>query len=133
MKRDNNFAKTKIVGTIGPGSNSIPILELLIKAGMDIARLNCSHSGPQELSENIAAIQAASRNTGQPVAILADLGGPKIRLGHLKSDVPVETGQSVVLTSDPLYSGDDKLPAGYPELANDLVVGKPDTDRRRAH
>ena len=53
MNRDKNFAKTKIVATIGPGSNNVPMLEQLIRAGMDIARLNCSHAGPQELGENI--------------------------------------------------------------------------------
>ncbi len=123
MNRDKNFAKTKIVATIGPGSNNVPMLEQLIRAGMDIARLNCSHAGPQELGENIKAILAASRNTGQPIAILADLGGPKIRLGDLSSDVAVETGQSIILTADPEYSGEDKIPAGYPELASDLEAG----------
>ncbi len=123
MKRDINFARTKIIGTLGPASHSSEILTKMISAGLDVVRLNCSHSNTEELEQSIKLVQMVSSACENPVAILADLGGPKIRLANIPDDIPVKTGQIITLTADSNYKGTDKIPAGYPELAKDLKTG----------
>jgi pyruvate kinase len=81
--------KTKLVCTIGPASNSPLMLEQLMNAGMNIARLNFSHGDFQVHGEVIRRIRQAAERTGRPVAIMADLPGPKIRIGSLAAE-PVE-------------------------------------------
>ena len=123
MERNTQFSRTKIIGTVGPASADPKILEGMINAGLDVVRLNCSHSDPDELAVLIAAVQEASKGAAEPVALLADLGGPKIRLASLAADVPVAQGDEITLTADPDYQGNDKLIAGYPDLAEDVKVG----------
>ncbi len=123
MKRDIHFARTKIIGTIGPASENPEVLRQMISAGLDVVRLNCSHSTSADLDRFIRLIRKVSSDCGEPVSILADLGGPKIRLAELPEDVPVKTGDTITLTTDINYKGRDKLPAGYPELAEDLEPG----------
>jgi pyruvate kinase len=123
MKRDIHFARTKIIGTLGPASHNPEVLTRMISAGLDVVRLNCSHSGPEELEQSIRLVRDVSESCSNPVSILADLGGPKIRLAKLPADIPVTTGQIITLTADGDYKGTDKIPAGYPELAEDLKKG----------
>src|SRR5437016_13983424 len=75
--------KTKIVATIGPASESPEMLTRLIRAGMNVARLNFSHGTPSEHAQAIRRIRDAARETGRRVAIMADLPGPKLRLGKI--------------------------------------------------
>jgi len=75
--------KTKIVGTIGPASESPEVLEALIRAGVDIARLNFSHGDFSGHAQVIERIRAAAKQTGRNVSIMADLPGPKMRLGKI--------------------------------------------------
>lgn len=84
MTLPNN--KTKIVATIGPASNSPEMLESLIRAGMNIARLNFSHGSFDQHAEVVTRIRTAAKNTGRRVAIMADLPGPKMRLGTIEAD-----------------------------------------------
>jgi pyruvate kinase len=77
------FSKTKIVATVGPASDGPVQLEALIATGVDVFRLNMAHGNRQQQSARLAAIREASRQVGQPVAVLADLAGPKMRLGEL--------------------------------------------------
>ncbi|GAB4268962.1 MAG: pyruvate kinase [Deferrisomatales bacterium] len=91
--------KTKIVCTIGPASRSPQVLEALLRTGMNVARLNFSHGGFADHAEVIGALRAASRATGRRVAILADLPGPKIRIGSLAEEpVELEPGRPFTLT-----------------------------------
>ena len=76
-------SQTKIVATIGPASSSEEKLVELLQAGVDVFRLNMAHGGPKEQEARLAAIRAASQTVGRPVAVLADLAGPKIRLGEI--------------------------------------------------
>jgi pyruvate kinase len=93
--------KTKIVATIGPASNSPEMLERLIRSGMNIARLNFSHGNFDQHAQNIARIRTASSNTKRRVAIMADLPGPKMRLGTLDPDpIHLEPGHNFTLTSE---------------------------------
>ena len=123
MKRNTHFARTKIIGTLGPASADPDTLAGMIDAGLDVVRLNCSHSDPEELARMIDAVREASEAQGEPVGLLADLGGPKIRLASLPTDVPISQGDEIVLTADPGYQGKDKLIAGYPDLAEEVEPG----------
>lgn len=92
--------KTKIVATIGPSSESPDVVERLIQAGMDIARLNFSHGDFASHARRIATLRNAERSTGKRIAIMADLPGPKIRLGRFETDVvELKSGDTFTLTT----------------------------------
>ncbi|HNQ02538.1 MAG TPA: pyruvate kinase, partial [Syntrophales bacterium] len=92
--------KTKIICTIGPASESLEILEKMIRAGMDVARLNFSHGDYERHRRVIGNVRAAARAAGRRVAILGDLPGPKIRIGKLdREPVELHAGQSFTLTT----------------------------------
>jgi len=92
--------KTKIVCTIGPASESQHVMEQMILAGMNVARLNFSHGDFESHKRVIDTLRSASRATGRRLAIMADLSGPKMRIGRLKEE-PVEliAGESFTLTT----------------------------------
>lgn len=93
--------KTKIVCTIGPACESPEMLEKMILAGMNVARLNFSHGDFDSHREIIGRVRKASESTGRRVAIMADLPGPKIRIGRI-ADEPIElkTGDRITLTTE---------------------------------
>src|SRR5215469_2355227 len=95
------FRHSKIVCTIGTASRSPRVIERLLRAGMDVARMNFSHSSHTDHAHSIAMIRAAAVKQQKPVAILADLQGPKIRTGPLAGGSPVllRTGQRFVITT----------------------------------
>jgi len=87
--------KTKIVCTIGPASESREVMEEMIRAGMDVARLNFSHGDFASHEKTIKNLRAASKATGNRLAIMADLPGPKMRIGHFaKEPVELKIGES---------------------------------------
>ncbi len=93
--------KTKIVATIGPASQSPEMLERLIRAGLNIARLNFSHGSFEGHGEVISRIRAAAKVVGRRVAIMADLPGPKMRLGTISPEpITLEPGAPFILTSE---------------------------------
>ena len=91
--------KTKIVATIGPASESPEMLERLIRAGLNIARLNFSHGDFAGHAERIARIRAAEKATGRRVAIMADLPGPKMRVGKIEPE-PIQLLPGETLHAD---------------------------------
>ncbi|MBI3405074.1 MAG: pyruvate kinase, partial [Acidobacteria bacterium] len=93
--------RAKIVCTLGPASNSLEMIDRLMRAGMDVARLNFSHGSHADHARTIAHIRAASFKLERPTSILADLQGPKIRTGKLTGGKPVllRTGQKFTITS----------------------------------
>ena len=95
------FRHSKIVCTIGPASRSPRIIERLLHAGMDVARLNFSHSSHADHAQSIALLRAAAIKQQKPIAVLADLQGPKIRTGPLAGGSPVllRSGQRFVITT----------------------------------
>lgn len=117
--------RTKIVGTIGPASNSIETLEALIRAGLDVARLNFSHGSHDDHRLVYESVREAERRAGKPVAVMQDLQGPKIRLGKLKGEVVLTPGESIILSSDHNFVGEKPLlPTTYDRLAKDVGVGE---------
>jgi pyruvate kinase len=95
------FRHSKIVCTIGPASSSPRIIERLFRAGMDVARLNFSHGSHQDHAQTIQLLRATAARLKKPIAILADLQGPKIRTGALAGGGPVQLreGQKFVITT----------------------------------
>jgi pyruvate kinase len=114
---------TKIVCTIGPASDSVEMLERLIQAGMNVARLNFSHGSHEEHGRRIANIRKAAENLRANVAILLDTKGPEIRLGTLKESVFVVEGQEIVLTIRDEIGQGNVFPVTYKGLTKDVVPG----------
>jgi pyruvate kinase len=99
--------RTKIVATIGPASNDEPTLTRLVNAGMDGARLNFSHGSHDEHHESALCVRAVQHEVGRPLALIADLQGPKIRIGDLAAPVDLEPGDAVVIAGQDLCRPDD--------------------------
>ena len=92
---------TKIVATMGPASHSPEVIEKLIRAGVDVFRLNFSHGNHQQHMESLEAVRTLATAAGRHIAVLQDLCGPKIRVGPLAADsVELETGQTVRIRRD---------------------------------
>jgi pyruvate kinase len=109
--------KTKIVCTIGPASDSQDVLEEMIRAGMDVARINFSHGEFSEHRNVIEKIRAAARSTGQRVAVMADLPGPKIRIGELATEpVELERGNTLTLTTQKVTGDAQRVSVSFPRL-----------------
>lgn len=125
MKQAKSVRRTKIVCTIGPASESPETIRALITAGMDVARLNFSHGTLEEQGRRIDTLRAEAARLGKNLAILLDIQGPKIRLGHFAQPVLVEPGDTVVLTSEPVPCTRERISVGYPHLARDLRPGAP--------
>ena len=95
-----NFAKTKIICTIGPAINSADMLVELSKAGMDVVRLNFSHGTYDEHLNNINNIKSASNILGTPIPILMDLCGPKLRVGVIENGTYLKEGDTIKITTE---------------------------------
>jgi len=114
--------KTKLVCTIGPASESPEILEQLIRAGMNVARLNFSHGDFDSHKKVIDNIRTAARAVGKRVAIMADLPGPKMRIGQLAEE-PIELvpGDPFTLTTEEIVGDNKRVSmsfAGLPKAVN---------------
>ncbi|MBP9762173.1 pyruvate kinase [Patescibacteria group bacterium] len=115
---------TKIVCTIGPSSHTFERLVELVEAGMNVCRLNFSHGTHDDHAELIRLIRKASKATGQPLAILQDLQGPKIRVGDLpKEGVMLKTGKDIIFTTGKAKLP-EKIPVTYPLLHKDVRPGQ---------
>lgn len=115
---------TKIVCTIGPSSESARVLEALIRGGMNIARLNFSHGTHQEHLKKIHTIRRISDRLKQPVAILQDLGGPKVRVGLMKGGgAELKRGKEFRLTRRVLVGDAKQASVTYPLLPDEVKPG----------
>jgi pyruvate kinase len=109
--------KTKIVCTIGPASDSPEILERLILAGMNVARLNFSHGDFSSHREIIQKVRAASQATGRRVAIMADLPGPKMRIGQFAHEpVELRSDDSFTLTTEDIVGDSNRVSVSFARL-----------------
>ncbi|SFU45945.1 pyruvate kinase [Alicyclobacillus macrosporangiidus] len=119
--------RTKIVCTIGPASESPEMLEALIRAGMDVARLNFSHGTYDEHKQRIDRIREAARRVGKHVGIMLDIKGPKIRTGKIQGgQAELKDGATIVLTVDPLeYGTAERVSISYEGLVEDVYPGAP--------
>jgi pyruvate kinase len=109
--------RAKIVCTLGPATASPERVRGLVDAGMDVARLNFSHGTHQDHEQVFARVREAAQATGRAVGVLADLQGPKIRLGRFaESPVDWRTGDTVVITSDDVLGTRDRVSCTYRKL-----------------
>ncbi len=117
--------RTKIVATLGPASRSPEVVRQLIKAGMDVARLNFSHGSAEDHAQQIATVRALSRELETPVTILQDLQGPKIRVGQLTGGAMTLEPEGVVsLVPEGEFNGDERVvPVDYAQLAEGAKAG----------
>lgn len=114
--------RTKIVCTLGPASSTPDRIEALMEAGMDVARINFSHADHEAHGRTIRAIREVAERLRRPFAILADLQGPKIRVGVLPAPLPLEAGQTVTFAPEGEHAPDE-IPTTYAGLAGDLTEG----------
>ncbi|MFE7891387.1 pyruvate kinase [Streptomyces sp. NPDC057412] len=118
--------RAKIVCTLGPATDTYDRIKALVEAGMDIARFNLSHGTHAEHEERYQQVRKASDETGHSVGLLADLQGPKIRLGRFtEGPVLLERGDTFTLTVDPDAEGDrHQCSTTYAGLAADVTPGE---------
>ena len=93
--------RTKIVATLGPASNSPEVIEQLIKAGLDVARLNFSHGGASQFTQIIKDLRDLEHEHNTAVTIMQDLSGPKIRIGGLNGDTMSFTAGDMAFLGKP--------------------------------
>ncbi|MDY0039125.1 MAG: pyruvate kinase [Desulforhabdus sp.] len=116
--------KTKIVCTIGPASQSRTVIEKLLLAGMNIARLNFSHGDFSHHKEVIRDLRAAARAAGRRLAIMADLPGPKMRIGKFESEpINLNPGEPFTLTTDDLIGNPQKVSVTFDRLPQVVQPG----------
>ncbi len=128
MSRDVHGKRTKIVATIGPASDNADTLRRMIRAGLDVVRINFSHIAPENYeatAELIKMIRKLATEEAVVVAIMADLQGPKIRLGTFEPDpYPIKRGDEVTITSRENYNiKKGELPMPHPDVIRDVRAG----------
>src|SRR5690554_6925245 len=119
--------RTKIVCTLGPASSDPEILDRLVAAGLDCARLNFSH-GTHESHRVLAnRVREGAQRAGRPLAILADLCGPKMRIGQFKEGaIELKEGQRFILTNQKIEGDEERVYMSYEALPRDVSVGERD-------
>lgn len=116
--------KTKIVATIGPSSDTREGIDALFLAGVDVFRINMSHTSHDDLKARVAAVRAVEADAGRPVGILVDLQGPKLRLGRLPAgEMQLESKNEVILVRAETPEGEGTLPIPHAEIFNALTNG----------
>ncbi|CAI9097113.1 OLC1v1033438C1 [Oldenlandia corymbosa var. corymbosa] len=126
LPNDGRVPKTKIVCTIGPASRSVPMLEKLLRAGMNVARFNFSHGTHEYHQETLNNLRIAMHNTQILCAVMLDTKGPEIRTGFLKDAKPIQLkeGREITVTTDYNIKGDEEtISMSYKKLATDLKPG----------
>ncbi|MDE1155619.1 MAG: pyruvate kinase [Acidobacteriaceae bacterium] len=117
--------RAKIVATLGPASSSPEMFRSLVRAGLDVARLNFSHGSHEQKAELIAMVRRVAEEEGKPICILADLQGPKIRTGTLVGGKPVmlEAGKTLTITPVQMEGTAEKVSTVFTTLAENLKPG----------
>ena len=109
--------KTKIIATLGPASSSKKVIEALFRAGTDTFRLNMSHGTQADKKELVANIRTVEKAVGRPIAIMADLQGPKLRIGHFcAGKVKLKKGQVFTLDLDKAEGDEARVYFPHPEI-----------------
>lgn len=123
--KTTDFQNTKIVATVGPACSSKEGLKSLIGAGVDVFRLNFSHGSHDVHGQVIQTIVDLNKEMNTHVSILADLQGPKLRVGKMEGEgLPVEEGQIVTFTNTECIGNAERVYMSYPQFAQDVTVGE---------
>ena len=119
------MSRTKIVCTLGPASAAPDVLRNVIRAGMDVARINFSHGDHTTHAQSMATVRRIAEEEGRLVAVMADLQGPKLRVGEIDGGmVELCEGDVVTLTVQPRPGATDEIPVPHPKLLRDLRPGQ---------
>ena len=121
-----DFRKTKIIGTIGPASESEEMLTKLIQAGLNVCRINFSHGGYEDNAVKIQTIKNVREKLGLPIALALDTKGPEIRTGKLESGdekVVIHEGQEFTFVKDDIIGNETKTTITYKDLYKDVKPG----------
>ena len=125
MKFDPTENKTKIVATMGPATSSIEVLEQMINEGLDICRINFSHGDYDAVRQTVDNIRSLNKKLGKHVGILADLQGPKLRIGLVKNNsAELKPGQEFLITTREWEGDDHKCYITYEQFPQDVKVGE---------
>jgi pyruvate kinase len=116
--------KTKIVATIGPATESEEMLTKMLKAGMNVMRLNFSHGDFAEHQNRVNNLRSVMKKTGMRAAILQDLSGPKIRLGEFYQErVELKSGDKIVITTEKIVGDEKRVSINYKEFPKEVKPG----------
>ena len=122
----SEIAKTKILATLGPKTESSAIIKKLINAGVDGVRFNMSHGNYDFYTKLFDSINNVCIDIKSPLAILVDLQGPKIRIGELsKPSIEIETGKQIEITTEDIEGNEKIISTSYKELVSDAEIGAP--------
>ena len=124
MEVHSLYGKTKIVCTLGPASSRTEIIEKMIRAGMDVVRLNFSHGTHEDHAAAMKAVREAADRAGEPITILQDLQGPKIRTGKLATpEVRLADGAKFTITINEIAGTAERVSTTYQNLPKDVKPG----------
>src|SRR3712207_2321926 len=116
--------KAKIVATLGPASSTPDVIHALLDAGVDVFRLNFSHGSHDEHRQRYEIIRAVERDTGRPIGVLADLQGPKLRIGALAGGrIELGPGDRLRFDLDSAPGSPERVPLPHPEVFAALAPG----------
>ncbi len=119
-----SFRRTKIIATLGPATAKPDVLDQLIRAGVDVFRLNFSHGSHESHAETFRLVKEAIARCGKHVAVLGDLCGPKIRVGHFENGpIRLIEGNQVTITVRKVLGNENLIPSEYEHLAKDVKAG----------
>src|ERR1700741_1919049 len=121
---EHTIHRTKIVATVGPASNTYEKLLALVKAGVNVFRLNFSHGSHEDKLKIIEHIRQINKTEPYNIAILGDLQGPKLRVGEVENNhVVLVAGEKLVFTNEKVIGNKDRVYVSYPNLHADVKVG----------
>src|SRR3954464_7500220 len=121
---EHTFHRTKIVATVGPACDTYDKLLELVKAGVNVFRLNFSHGAHADKLQIIEHIRNINKTEPYNIAILGDLQGPKLRVGEIENNaLHVEPGDILTFTNEKLVGTKEKIYVSYPNLHNDVKIG----------
>ena len=116
--------KTKIICSIGPASNKPEVMEKMVMAGMNVARINFTHATIEERNQAISSVREVRKRTGRSVAILWDTKGPEFRSGMLENDkIKLIEGNTIRIVKDKIIGNEERFSVNHPEAINSLNVG----------
>ena len=116
--------KTKIIATLGPSTSDRETIYRMMKNGVNVFRINFSHAQYDMVKERVKIIRQINKEEGWNVAILADLQGPKLRIGEVREGKKIHKGDHIKFSNRKDVNGDDKVYMSYPNFPNDVSVGE---------
>lgn len=116
--------KTKIVCSIGPSSSSVPVMTEMVKNGMNVARINCSHAKKEDKVEITKVVQEVRKITGMPIPIMYDTKGPEFRNGVLENDgIKLVEGKTIKIVKENVVGNEERFTVNHPEALDSLKIG----------